>query len=264
MCFEPNQPQRIASRLKTNFNLSPCSSFHKPSYHKSVSLKHHHPPAMSPTIFRLLSMRCNSSRVPPPMAPLRLHLTPTILSTSCPPSVTGRQKPACYLLAAPLAQPLPHGLLMVPILSSSNPYSRFIRATNLSDEDVFLLARTPVALLQAIDSIESNNIQFPVGINQLELCQKRLLAVQLIQHQQIIFPVLSLMGPEAHARTAHKAHCWFHQGQARTGVHRCRLPPSHHLQHSCGPAIQVHTSTPAQGGTGAHQQPAVTGHHRKP
>ena len=34
-CFEPSQPQRTASRLNTNFNLSPSHSFQKSSYHKS-------------------------------------------------------------------------------------------------------------------------------------------------------------------------------------------------------------------------------------
>ena len=34
----PCQPQRITSGLKTNFNLSPCYSFHKSSYHKSLFL----------------------------------------------------------------------------------------------------------------------------------------------------------------------------------------------------------------------------------
>ena len=34
-CFEPSQPQRIASGLNTNFTLSPTYSFHKSSYHKS-------------------------------------------------------------------------------------------------------------------------------------------------------------------------------------------------------------------------------------
>ena len=80
---------------------------------------------------------------------------------------TGRQKPACHLLASPLAQPLPSGLLMVPTLISSNPYSRFVRVANLSDEDVLLPARTPVAVLQAIDSVDSTDIQFTDGVSEL-------------------------------------------------------------------------------------------------
>ena len=81
--------------------------------------------------------------------------------------VTGRQKPACHLFAAPLAQPLPHGLLMVPTLVSSDPYSRFVKVANLSDEDVLLPARAPAALLQAVDSVETNDIQFSVGIKEM-------------------------------------------------------------------------------------------------
>ena len=37
-CFEPSQPQRITSRLNTNFTFSPSHSFHKLSYHKSCFL----------------------------------------------------------------------------------------------------------------------------------------------------------------------------------------------------------------------------------
>ena len=37
-CFEPSQPQRIASGLNTNFNLSPIYSFNKSLYHKSFFL----------------------------------------------------------------------------------------------------------------------------------------------------------------------------------------------------------------------------------
>ena len=55
-----------------------------------------------------------------------------------------RQKRACRLFASPLAQPLAHGLLMVPTLINSDPYNRFIRIANLSAEDVLLPARTPV------------------------------------------------------------------------------------------------------------------------
>ena len=69
--------------------------------------------------------------------------------------VTGRKKPACHLFAAPLAQPVPYGLLMVQTLVSSDPYSRCVRVANLSDEDAFLPARTTVALLQAVDGTSS-------------------------------------------------------------------------------------------------------------
>ena len=83
----------------------------------------------------------------------RCHIPANSMTTI---RVTGRQKPACHLLASPLAQPLP-----------SDPYSRFVRVANLSDEDVLLPARTPVAVLQAIDSVDSTDIQFTVGVNEL-------------------------------------------------------------------------------------------------
>ena len=94
----------------------------------------------------------------------RCHIPANSMTTI---RVTGRQKPACHLLASPLAQPLPSGLLMVPTLISSDPYSRFVRVANLSDEDVLLPSRTPVAVLQAIDSVDSSDIQFTVGVNEL-------------------------------------------------------------------------------------------------
>ena len=94
----------------------------------------------------------------------RCHIPANSMTTI---RVTGRQKPACHLLASPLAQPLPSGLLMVPTLISSDPYSRFVRVANLSDEDVLLPSRTPVAVLQAIDSVDSSDIQFTVGVSEL-------------------------------------------------------------------------------------------------
>ena len=36
-CFEPSQPQRITSGLKTNLSQAPTYSFHKSLYHKSTS-----------------------------------------------------------------------------------------------------------------------------------------------------------------------------------------------------------------------------------
>ena len=95
----------------------------------------------------------------------RCHIPANSMTTI---RVTGRQKPACHLPASPLAQPLPSGLLMVPTLISSDPHSRLVRVANpLSDEDVLLPARTPVAVLQAIDSVDSTDIQFTVGVSEL-------------------------------------------------------------------------------------------------
>ena len=81
--------------------------------------------------------------------------------------VTGRQKPACHLIASPLAQPLPRRPSLVPTLASSDPYHRFIRIANKSAEDVLLPARTSVALFQAVDNVDSTDMQFTAGVNEL-------------------------------------------------------------------------------------------------
>ena len=126
----------------------------------------------------------------------RCHVPANSMSTI---RVTGRQKPACHLLASPLAQPLPRGLLMVPTLSSSDPYSRFVRVANLSNEDVLLPARTPMAVLQVIDRVDSTDIHFTVAVlvSMSWWCQERLPAVQPIRHPQTTFPALTSMGPAA-------------------------------------------------------------------
>ena len=43
-CFEPSQPRRITSGLKTNVTLSPSYSFHKSSHHKSYLFEPIHIP----------------------------------------------------------------------------------------------------------------------------------------------------------------------------------------------------------------------------
>ena len=58
---------------------------------------------------------------------------------------------------------LPSGrrLLMVPtLIISSDPHIH-------SDEDVLLPARTPVDVLQAIESVDSTDVQFTVAVNEL-------------------------------------------------------------------------------------------------
>ena len=52
--------------------------------------------------------------------------------------ITGVQKPLRQLLASPLAQPLPGGLLLVPTLVSEEATQRCIRIANLSEEDYIL------------------------------------------------------------------------------------------------------------------------------
>lgn len=69
--------------------------------------------------------------------------------------ITGVQKPLCHLLASPLAQPLPGGLLLIPTLMSEDATQHCVCIAELSEEDYILLSRTPVAVLYAIDGVES-------------------------------------------------------------------------------------------------------------
>ena len=58
--------------------------------------------------------------------------------------------------------------MVVPTLVSADPACRFIRVANLSQEDQFLPARTPVTLLHAVKSVDSNDsIQITAGVNEL-------------------------------------------------------------------------------------------------
>ena len=68
--------------------------------------------------------------------------------------ITGVQKPLRQLLASPVAQPLPGGLLLVPTLVNEDATQRCVRVANLSEEDYILPSRTPVEVLHAIDGAE--------------------------------------------------------------------------------------------------------------
>lgn len=70
--------------------------------------------------------------------------------------ITGVQQPLRHLLASPLAQPLPRGLLLIPTLVQGDTTQRCVRVANLSEEDCILPPRTPVAVLHAVESIESD------------------------------------------------------------------------------------------------------------
>ena len=72
---------------------------------------------------------------------------------------TGVQKPLRHLLASPLVQPLPGGLLLVPTPMSEDATQPSVRIVNLLEEDYILLSHTPVAVLHAIDGIESVRVQ---------------------------------------------------------------------------------------------------------
>ena len=180
---------------------------------------------------------------------------------------TGGQKPACHLLASPLAQPLPSWLLMVPTLISSDPYSRFVRVANLSDEDVLLPARTPVAVLQAIDSVDSTDIQFTVGVSELVVSRETVCRSADSAPADHV-PCPDYDGTSSQRKrlqellTKHAA--GFIKDKVRPGLQRSRPPSTpHHRLHSCGPAVQTHTSTPTAGGPRAHQGPAGTECHRR-
>ena len=82
--------------------------------------------------------------------------------------ITGVQRPSRPLLASPLAQPLPGGLLLIPTLVSGDATQRCVRLANLSAEDYTLARRTPVAVLHAVDGIESDEgVQITTTCNEM-------------------------------------------------------------------------------------------------
>ena len=98
--------------------------------------------------------------------------------------ITGVQKPLSQLLASPLAQPLPGGLLLVPTLVSEDATQRCVRIANLSEEDYILPSRTPVAVQQAIDGIESDEgVQITTACNEMTI---------IVEHSTV-----EAMAPEA-------------------------------------------------------------------
>ena len=87
--------------------------------------------------------------------------------------ITGAQKPLRQLLASPLAQPLPGGLLLMPTLVSEDARQRCVRIANLSEEDYILPSRTPVAVLHAIDGAENDK-----GVQITRACNKMTITVE--------------------------------------------------------------------------------------
>ncbi|KAK7478085.1 hypothetical protein BaRGS_00030691, partial [Batillaria attramentaria] len=87
--------------------------------------------------------------------------------------VTGPRDQNCSLMAAPLGQPLPGGLVVVPTLLEGDSKHRFVRMANLSPEDVLLPARTPVAWLHAVDGIEEDEaVQVTVSCSEVTITPK--------------------------------------------------------------------------------------------
>ena len=66
-----------------------------------------------------------------------------------------------------MAHPLPKGLLLVPTLVSSDSRSRYVRIANLSEEDVLLPAKTPVAIYQTAELLSDDNIKFIHETNEM-------------------------------------------------------------------------------------------------
>ncbi|KAK7500501.1 hypothetical protein BaRGS_00008408, partial [Batillaria attramentaria] len=81
--------------------------------------------------------------------------------------ITSTQKSCAPLLASPLAQPLPRGLLLIPTLVSDQPSQRYVRLVNITSEDCILPARTPVAQLHAASCFEGQDIQVRANCSQL-------------------------------------------------------------------------------------------------
>ncbi|KAK7488583.1 hypothetical protein BaRGS_00020200, partial [Batillaria attramentaria] len=81
--------------------------------------------------------------------------------------ITSTQKSCAPLLASPLAQPLPQGLLLIPTLVSDQPSQRYVRLVNITSEDCILPARTPVAQLHAASCFEGQDIQVRANCSQL-------------------------------------------------------------------------------------------------
>jgi hypothetical protein len=82
--------------------------------------------------------------------------------------VTSTQKLSRQLLAMPLAEPLPGGLLLVPTLVSADPSKRFLRIANILDTDVVLPRRARLATLHAVEDVEGRDeVTFTAHANEL-------------------------------------------------------------------------------------------------
>ena len=68
--------------------------------------------------------------------------------------VSGAQRRA--LVAEPCHHPLPPGLMLVPTLVGGDRSLYHVRVANLTDEDIVLQGRTPVAALHAVDSVDND------------------------------------------------------------------------------------------------------------
>lgn len=61
------------------------------------------------------------------------------------------------LAAQPMEQSLSKGLMLVPTLVSADPSQRYVRIANLTESDVVLQSRTPLAILMAVDVMQGQD-----------------------------------------------------------------------------------------------------------
>ena len=66
-----------------------------------------------------------------------------------------------------LSKPLPHGLILVPTLSDGER-KQYVRLANLTDQDVILRGRTPVAIWEPADSVVKEE-ELQVTMDQMEI-----------------------------------------------------------------------------------------------
>jgi transposase InsO family protein len=86
--------------------------------------------------------------------------------------IGGSQKSPTALIAAPLALPLPKGLLLVPTIVSDDPANRYVRVANLTNEDVLLAAKTPLAVYETAEVLTNDSIKFQAENHQLIVIQE--------------------------------------------------------------------------------------------
>lgn len=70
--------------------------------------------------------------------------------------VSGIEKPSRHLVAEPAKYPLPPGLVVIPTLVGTDNTSGYVRVANLS-EDVWFRSGTSIAVLHAVEAIESGS-----------------------------------------------------------------------------------------------------------
>ena len=85
------------------------------------------------------------------------------------------------MLASPLNQPLPKGLMMVPTLLSGQSQHRYVRIANLSAEDKILPEKLPVAWLEKVDEPREQTTSIMLQVNELIISPGR---NDLIQSEQ--------------------------------------------------------------------------------